>query len=125
VPAELSVGPARSSARGRCSDFLLQARAAAYSPRMSNEIVTIDQVRKWTKDRLRSLKDLQKQLAKSEDVDGVVKQLDAEGWKDFRKKARQLKSISRTSSSFKNRVLKEASRDSKRFTKILEQLSAK
>lgn len=92
---------------------------------MSNEIVTIDHFKQWTKDRLRSLKDLQKQLVKSEDVDALVKQLDAEGWKEFRKKARQLKSISRTPSSFKNRVLKEAGRDSKRFTKILAQLSVK
>lgn len=92
---------------------------------MSNYIVTVDSLRKWTKDRLRSLKDLQKQLAKSEDVDSIVKQLDAEGWKDFRKKARQLKAQSRTPSSFKNRVVKEAGRDTKRFTKILEQLQAK
>jgi len=92
---------------------------------MSNEIVTVDQIRKWTKDRIRSLKDLQKQLVKSEDADTLVKQLDAEGWKDFRKKARQLKSISRTPASFKNRVLKEAGKDSKRFTKILAQLTAK
>jgi hypothetical protein len=92
---------------------------------MSTEIVTVDSFRKWTKDRLRSLKDLQKQVAKSEDVDAVVKQLDAEGWKDFRKKARQLKSQSRTPASFKNRVVKEIGRDSKRFTKILEQLTTK
>ena len=92
---------------------------------MSTEIVNVDSFRKWTKDRLRSLKDLQKQLAKSEDVDAVVKQLDPADWKDFRKKARQLKSQSRTSASFKNRVVKEVGRDSKRFTKILEQLSAK
>ena len=92
---------------------------------MSNEIVTVDSFRQWTKDRLRSLKDLQKQLSKSGDVDAVVKQLDAEGWKDFRKKARQLKALSRTEASFKNRLVKEATRDSKRFTKILEQLQAK
>ena len=92
---------------------------------MSNEIVTVDSVRKWTKDRLRSIKDLQKQLAKSVDVDSVVKQLDAEGWKDFRKKARQLKAQSRTVASFKNRLVKEATRESKRFTKVLEQLQAK
>ena len=92
---------------------------------MSTEIVTVDSFRKWTKDRLRNLKALQKQLAKSEDVDAVVKQLDAVDWKDFRKKARQLKSVSRTASSFKNRVVKEVGRDSKRFTKILEQLSIK
>jgi biopolymer transport protein ExbB/TolQ len=92
---------------------------------MSNEIVTVDSVRKWTKDRLRSLKDLQKQLTKSDDVAAVVKQLDADGFKDFRKKARQLKSISRTESSFKNRLLKEATRESKRFTKVLEQLQSK
>ncbi len=92
---------------------------------MSNEIVTVDSVRKWTKDRLRSLKDLHKQLTKSGNVGDIVKQLDAEGWKDFRKKARQLKSVSRTESSFKNRLLKEAGRESKRYTKILEQLQAK
>jgi len=92
---------------------------------MSNDIVTVDSIRRWTKDRLRGLKDLQKQLAKSEDVDAVVKQLDAVAWKDFRKKARALKSQSRTAASFKNRVLKEAGRDEKRFTKILEQLTAK
>ncbi len=92
---------------------------------MSNEIVSVDSVRKWTKDRLRNIKDLQKQLTKSENVGDVVKQLDAEGWKDFRKKARQLKSQSRTESSFKNRLLKEAGRESKRYTKILEQLQAK
>jgi biopolymer transport protein ExbB/TolQ len=92
---------------------------------MSNEIVTVDSFRKWTKDRLRSLKDLQKQLAKSEDVDSVLKELDAEGWKDFRKKARQLKSQSRTVSSFKNRLVKETARESKRFTKVLEQLQVK
>lgn len=92
---------------------------------MSNGIVTVDDVRKWTKDRLRSLKDLQKQLAKADDVDALVKGLDADGWKDFRKKARQLKAASRTATSFKNRVVKEASRESKRFTKILEQLQAK
>jgi ABC-type phosphate transport system auxiliary subunit len=92
---------------------------------MSTEIVTVDSFRKWTKDRLRSLKDLQKQLTKSEDVGAIVKQLDADGWKDFRKKARQLKSQSRTESSFKNRLLKEATRESKRFTKVLEQLQAK
>jgi ABC-type phosphate transport system auxiliary subunit len=93
---------------------------------MSNEIVTVDSVRKWTKDRLRSIKDLQKQLAKSAvDVDSLVKQLDADSWKDFRKKARQLKAQSRTASSFKNRLVKEATRESKRFTKVLEQLQAK
>jgi ABC-type phosphate transport system auxiliary subunit len=106
--------------------FVLLSCGTAYSSRMSNEIVTVDSVRKWTKDRLRSIKDLQKQLAKSVvDVDSVVKQLDAEGWKDFRKKARQLKAQSRTASSFKNRLVKEASRESKRFTKVLEQLQAK
>lgn len=92
---------------------------------MSNEIVTIDSFRKWTKDRLRGLKDLQKQLTKAEDPDAVIKQLDPEGWKEFRKKARSLKAASRTATSFKKRVLKEAVRDSKRFTKILEQLQAK
>lgn len=92
---------------------------------MSNGNVTVDEFRKWTKERLRSLKDLQKQLAKADDVDALVKGLDAEGWKDFRKKARKLKSISRTAASYKNRVVKEAGRDSKRFTKILEQLQAK
>jgi hypothetical protein len=97
----------------------------AYSATMSNEIVTVDSFRKWTKDRLRSLKDLQKQLVKSEDIDSVLKGLDAEGWKDFRKKARQLKSQSRTVSSFKNRLVKETTRESKRFTKVLEQLTAK
>jgi hypothetical protein len=74
---------------------------------------------------LRSLKDLHKQLTKSGNDGEIVKQLDAEGWKDFRKKARQLKSVSRTESSFKNRLLKEAGRESKRYTKILEQLQAK
>lgn len=92
---------------------------------MSTETVTVDSFRKWTKDRLRSLKDLQKQVTKSEDVDSIVKQLDADGWKDFRKKARQLKSQSRTAASYKNRIVKEIGRDSKRFTKILEQLSPK
>jgi septal ring factor EnvC (AmiA/AmiB activator) len=92
---------------------------------MNTETVTIDSVSKWTKDRLKSLKDLQKQLAKSEDVDSLLKGLDPEGWKQFRKKARQLKSLSRTASSFKNRVLKEAVKDSKRFTKILQHLQAK
>lgn len=92
---------------------------------MSTEIITVDGLRKWTKDRLRSLKDLEKQLSKSEDVDSVVKQLDAESWKDFRKKARAHKTASRTAASFKNRVVKEVGRDSKRFTKILEQLQAK
>jgi hypothetical protein len=92
---------------------------------MSTEIVTVDSFRKWTKDRLRGLKDLQKQLTKSEDPDVVLKQLDPEGWKEFRKKARQLKSASRTTASFKTRVLKETARDSKRFNKILEQLQAK
>jgi len=92
---------------------------------MSTEIVTVDSFRKWTKERLRSLKALQKQLTKSEDVDAVVKQLDAASWKDFRKKARALKAQSRTAASYKNRVVKEAGRDSKRFTKILEQLSVK
>lgn len=92
---------------------------------MNTEIVTVDSVRKWTKDRLRSLKDLQKQLTKSEDVDSIVKQLDAAGWKDFRKKARELKSQSRTEASFKNRLVKETTRESKRFTKVLEQLQAK
>lgn len=105
-------------------NFVLQTGASVYRPPMSNEIVTVDSVRKWTKERLRSLKDLQKQLAKSEDVDTIVKQLDAEGWKDFRKKARQLKSQSRTPASFKNRLVKETTRESKRFTKVLEQLQA-
>jgi hypothetical protein len=92
---------------------------------MNNDILTVDAVRKWTKERLRSLKDLEKQLAKSEDVGPIVKELDAEGWKDFRKKARALKTQSRTASSYKNRLVKEAARETKRFTKILEQLSAK
>jgi len=92
---------------------------------MTTEILTVDSVRKWTKDRLRSLKDLQKQLVKSEDVDSIVKGLDAEGWKDFRKTARQLKSQSRTPASFKNRLVKQTTLESKRFTKVLEQLSAK
>jgi DNA-binding transcriptional regulator/RsmH inhibitor MraZ len=92
---------------------------------MSNEIVTIDSVSKWTKDRLKTLKDLRKQLVKAEDIDVLLKGLDPEGFKQFRKKARKLKLVSRTASSFKNRVLKEADRDSKRFTKILAQLQAK
>jgi hypothetical protein len=104
---------------------VLQPDDNAYSAAMSNEIVTVDSFRKWTKERLRSLKDLQKQIAKSEDVDSVLKGLDAEGWKDFRKKARQLKSQSRTVDSFKNRLVKETTRESKRFTKVLEQLQAK
>jgi hypothetical protein len=91
---------------------------------MNNEIMTVDSVRKWTKERLRTLKDLQKQLAKSDDVDSIVKTLDAEGWKDFRRKARQLKTQSRTVSSFKTRLVKETTRESKRFTKVLEQLQA-
>jgi|SRR4051794_29029853 hypothetical protein len=98
---------------------------AAYRARMSTEILTVDSFRKWTKERLQNLKNLQKQLTKSENVGEIIKQLDAEGWKDFRKKARQLKSQSRTESSFKNRLLKEATRESKRFTKVLEQLQAK
>jgi hypothetical protein len=92
---------------------------------MSTEIVTIDSVSKWTKDRLKTLKDLRKQLVKSDDIDTLLKGLDAETFKQFRSKARKLKSQSRTASSFKNRVLKETDRDSKRFTKILEQLQAK
>jgi len=60
-----------------------------------------------------------------EDVDSIVKQLDAAGWKDFRKKARELKSQSRTVESFKNRLVKETTREEKRFTKVLEQLQAK
>jgi ABC-type phosphate transport system auxiliary subunit len=107
---------------------VLQTRDSAYHARMSTEIVTeivtVDSFRKWTKDRLRTLKDLQKQLAKSENVDAIVKALDADGWKDFRKKARQLKSESRTEASFKNRLVKETTRESKRFTKVLEQLQA-
>ena len=104
---------------------MLTACGYAYSVAMSNEIVTIDSIRVWTKDRLRGLKDFKKQLVKSEDVDGLLKGLDPEGWKQFRKKARQLKAQSRTTASFKNRVLKETDRDSKRFTKILEHLQAK
>jgi murein L,D-transpeptidase YcbB/YkuD len=105
--------------------LVLQTRNNAYCALMSNEIVTVDSFRKWTKDRLRSLKDFQKQLVKSSDVDALVKGLDAEGWKDFRKKARQLKAASRTEASFKNRLVKETTRESKRFTKVLEQLQAK
>lgn len=100
-------------------------REHAYRVQMNTEIVTIDSVRKWTKDRLRSLKDLEKQLTKTEDVDSIVKQLDAAGWKEFRKKARELKAQSRTVASFKNRLVKETTRESKRFTKVLEQLQAK
>jgi hypothetical protein len=105
--------------------FVLQTRGNAYCSAMNTEILTVDSVRKWTKDRLRSLKDLQKQLVKSEDVDAIVQGLDAEGWKDFRKTARQLKSQSRTPASFKNRLVKQTTLESKRFTKVLEQLSAK
>jgi len=105
--------------------FVLQMQDNAYRASMNTEMVTVDSVRKWTKDRLRSLKDLQKQLTKSEDVDSIVKQLDAAGWKDFRKKARELKSQSRTVESFKNRLVKETTREEKRFTKVLEQLQAK
>jgi len=91
---------------------------------MDTEIVTVKVVRKWTKDRLKGLKVLQKQLSKrSVDVDAVVKELDPEGWRDFRKKARALKAQSRNATSFKNRLLREAIRDSKRFTKILAQLA--
>ena len=104
---------------------MLRSLGYDYSSEMSNDIVTIDSLRKWTKVRLKSLKDLQKQLAKTDDVDSIVKQLDPEGWKEFRKKARQLKGQSRTAASFKNRVVKEAGRDTKRFSKILEQLSVK
>jgi hypothetical protein len=92
---------------------------------MSTEIVTIDTVSKWTKDRLRTLKDLRKQLVKTDDVAMLLKGLDPDSFKQFRSKARKLKSVSRTEASFKNRVLKETDRDSKRFTKILEQLQAK
>lgn len=92
---------------------------------MNDEILTLDGFRKWTKERLKGLKDLQKQLTKAEDPDAIIKQLDPESWKEFRKKARSLKSASRTVSSYKTRVLKETARDSKRFTKILEQLQAK
>lgn len=92
---------------------------------MDDEIVTVDSFRKWTKDRLKGLKVLQKQLSKSSaDPDAVVKGLD-DGWKDFRKKARALKAQSRNATSFKNRLVKQATRDSKRFTKILAQLTAK
>jgi hypothetical protein len=92
---------------------------------MSTEILSIDSFRKWTKDHLRDLKDLKKQLTKSEEVDSLLKGLDAESWKHFRKTARALKSASRTPASFKNRVLKQVDKDSKRFTKILAQLQAK
>lgn len=92
---------------------------------MSDESITADGFRKWTKEHLRSLKDLQKQLNKSDDVQTVVKQLDAVAWKDFRKKARQLKQLSRTESSYKNRLLKETARETKKFTKVLELLQAK
>ena len=92
---------------------------------MSDEIINADSLRKWTKEHLRGLKDLQKQLNKSDDVQAVVKQLDADTWKDFRKKARQLKQLSRTESSYRNRLLKEAARESKKFTKVLELLQAK
>lgn len=105
--------------------FVLKTHDTAYRPLMNTEILTVDSVRKWTKDRLKSLKDLQKQLVKSEDVDAIVKQLDAESWKDFRKTARQLKSQSRTPASFKSRLVKLTTRESKRFTKVLETLQAK
>lgn len=105
--------------------FVLELSHSVYRAWMNTEIVTIDSFRKWTKDRLRTLKDFQKQLVKSEDIDALVKGLDADGWKDFRKKARQLKSQSRTDASFKTRLVKETTRESKRFTKVLEQLQAK
>jgi hypothetical protein len=92
---------------------------------MSNDTVNADSFRKWTKDHLRSLKDLKKQLAKSEDIDTLLKGLDAETWRAFRKKARQLKAGSRNADSFKAKILKEVDKDSKRFTKVLEQLQAK
>jgi len=92
---------------------------------MNNETLTIDSIRQWTKDRVRDLKVFKKEAVKSADLDALLKGLDPEGWKQFRKKARQLKSQSRTPASFKNRVLKETDRDSKRFTKILEHLQAK
>jgi len=92
---------------------------------MSDEIITVDTFRKWTKDHLKGLKGLEKQLSKNVDAESVVKQLDGDGWKAFRKKARQLKAESRTPASWKNRLAKEAARDIKRFTKILEQLQAK
>jgi hypothetical protein len=105
--------------------FVLKTQDTAYRPLMNTEILTVDSVRKWTKDRLKSLKDLQKQLVKSEDVDAIIKQLDAESWKDFRKTARQLKSQSRTPASFKTRLVKLTTRESKRFTKVLATLQAK
>jgi hypothetical protein len=92
---------------------------------MNNDTLTIDSIRQWTKGRVRDLKVFKKQAAKSADLDALLKGLDPEGWKQFRKKARQLKSQSRTAASFKNRVLKETDRDSKRFSKILAHLQAK
>jgi phosphoribosylaminoimidazole-succinocarboxamide synthase len=93
---------------------------------MSDEIITVDSFRKWTKEHLKGLKGLEKQLTKnSTDIEVVVKELDGEGWKAFRKKARALKGQSRTPASWKNRVAKEAARDIKRFTKILEHLQEK
>jgi two-component sensor histidine kinase len=127
MPAKVSRLTARAgwTSASRIRFSVLQMRDNAYCSPMNTEILTVDGVRKWTKDRLRSLKDLQKQLVKSEDVDAIVKGLDAEGWKDFRKTARQLKSQSRTPASFKNRLVKQTTRESKRFTRVLEQLSAK
>jgi hypothetical protein len=92
---------------------------------MSNDSPSADSFRKWTKDHLRNLKDLKKQLTKSDDVDALLKSLDPEAWRALRKKARQLKAGSRTADSFKNKVSKEIDKDTKRFTKILEQLQAK
>jgi hypothetical protein len=105
--------------------LVLLIGCGVYSRGMDNEIVTVDSFRKWTKDRLKGLKVLQKQLSKSStDPDAVVKGLD-DGWKDFRKKARALKAQSRNAASYKNRLVKQATRDSRRFTKILAQLTAK
>ena len=93
--------------------------------RMNSDSISADSFRKWTKDHLRSLKDVKKQLTKSVDVDALLKGLDAEVWRGFRKRARQLKASARNEVSFKNKVLKEVDKDAKRFSKILEQLQAK
>lgn len=88
-------------------------------------VTTVDDIRKWTKAHLKSLKELEKQLTKSDDADTVVKGLDAKTWKEFRKKAKELKGQSRNATSFKSRVVKEAARNTKRFTKVFELLSEK
>ena len=81
-------------------------------------------VKKWAKANEKLFKALQKQLDKADDVDVVIRELDVSepSVRAFRNLARRLKRELPTAGRLRQRLLREAKGEVKRYGKILEQL---